>query len=47
MTKEKGVFCWSWTVHSDAIDFHFLAIMPGFPLSVIMIPKTQEEVIAS
>lgn len=47
MTKEKGVFCWSWTMHSDAINFHFLAIKSGFPLSMITIPKKQEEVIAS
>lgn len=47
MTKEKGVFCWSWTMHSDAMNFHFLAIKSGFPLSMITIPKKQEEVIAS
>lgn len=34
-------------MHSNAINFHFLAVKPGFPLSIIMIPKKKEEVITS
>lgn len=34
-------------MHSDATNFHFLAVKPGFPLSITVIPKKQEEVITS
>lgn len=34
-------------MHSDAINFNFLAVKPGFPFSMSMTPKKQETVIAS